>query len=265
MRELKSSQEDEQLILFHATSSQVLSCIVAQGKLVPAGETGIKSNGLGLQNSGNQKGIYLAGSANRAEIYYNGAVNATMFAPSIPNIGVLLKLKVDTKNLVADYDDWEGNNIEGYPSWQKSLEDIEQVVHRGSISTDNISSVKFVSIKKSGETLQYAKLKVLQHQKLFSETLNFGKEMSIGEANEAINKLNIRIQNIGLKTAVEKLDMDKVDFYLKNGAIPDKETELLIIQNRALKEQLISNYRNRKASIQSCKNNNLKNFYNVVL
>ena len=212
MTELKSSREEEQLTLFHATSSQVLTCIMAQGKLVPSVETGITSNGLGLQNSGIQKGIYLAGSASRAEIYYYGAVDATMFDPSIPNVGVLLKLKVDTKNLVADYDDWEGINIEGLPSWQKSLEDIEQVVHSGSISTNNISSVKFVSIRKSGETLQCANLKVSQQQKLFSETLTFGKEMSLEEANEAINKLNIKVQNISLKTAVENLEMDKVDF-----------------------------------------------------
>lgn len=207
MKRLMKKVAGENIDLYHATSSQVLEKIKESGAIQPSSETGITSNGLeSIDNedgqrsqSGNQNGIYLCGEEDGLDFYRDKAVSATHFDKTFPNIPVDLKVTVNTDKLLPDYDDMtvlledpsdpeEFDSLfeEGVPRWKTSLEEIEQVVHDGPISANEITGVSF---------LAYGILSENDDSDVIKETLEFNVWLDFNEAITQLEELKNKLKN----------------------------------------------------------------------
>lgn len=217
MTRLKKKANGNKIELFHATSSQVLKKIKESGSLQPSGETGVSSNGLADNQykdekapSGNQEGIYL-GDDSVLGYYHDGAVNGTFFDKDAPNIPVDLKLSVNTDNLVPDYDDLvvvlsdpeDNDELESIfepdvPRWMTSLDEISQVIHVGTIDSNEITSVRFISngvlFSSYGENLDILK-----------ESIQFDTWITFENAITQLEEIENKIKNLEPQVASSRL------------------------------------------------------------
>lgn len=192
MKEDSSVPEERRVNLYHATSSQVLQKIMDEGEFAPPSASGLTSNGLGFNSSSEGDGIYLADTDDHLSIYIDGAIDNGTFNKNLPNCGVIIELYADSDNLIADKDDYKGDNSDT-ATWQESLEDCNQVVHKGGIQANQIKSITFKSPLKMGGYFDSKKRPVMEAIAIRKKLLN-GRKLSLQEAGKLLKNIEIEVE-----------------------------------------------------------------------
>lgn len=198
IQESSSVPEERRVNLYHATSSQVLQKIMDEGSLAPPSESGLTSNGLGLglglNPSSEDGGIYLAdiGDDLFLSTYMKGAIDNGIFNKNLPNCGVIIELYADSDNLIADKDDYKGDNADT-ATWQESLEKCNQVVHKGDIPASQIKSITFKGPVKMGSYFDSKKGSITEMLAIRRKLIN-GRKLSLQEASELLNSIHRELE-----------------------------------------------------------------------
>lgn len=146
-------QASETITLYHTTSSQVLMQIYEDKQILPSGYVDTFANGDGFGNpSPEENAVYLYREdieKHLKSLYQSNAVFNTHFNEDLPNFSVNLEIEVEIEYLGPDYKDYNyfynGEFENEDEKWKESLDKIQQVVHYGPISIDNIKSVTILS------------------------------------------------------------------------------------------------------------------------
>ena len=192
MKESSSVPEERRVNLYHATSSQVLQKIMDEGMFAPPSDSGLSSNGLGFDASSEDDGIYLADTDDHLSIYIDGAIDNGTFNKNLPNCGVIIELYADSDNLIADKDDYKGENADA-ATWQDSLEDCNQVVHKGGIQANQIKSITFKGPLKMGSYFGSKKRPVMEMVAIRKKLIN-GRKLSLQEAGELLKDVDREVE-----------------------------------------------------------------------
>ena len=195
MKENLSVPEERRVNLYHATSSQVLQKIMDEGAFTPPSDSGLTSNGRGRFGSSSEEGgIYLSdiGDDSWLSSYMRGAINNGIFNKNLPNCGVIIELYADSDNLIADKDDYKGDNADT-ATWQESLEGCNQVVHKGGIPASQIKSITFKDPVKMGSYFDPKDGPVVEMVAIRRKLVN-GKKLSLQEAGELLNSIHRELE-----------------------------------------------------------------------